>query len=99
VTVDGKLLDSGEIQFQPTGGIGPTGGGRIEKGRYEARLSPGAKTVRIRGYEQVGVGHYSNGGEYPIRRQFLPARYNDATTLEAMIGPDRSQVNFALESR
>ncbi len=52
VAYDDKPVAYGTISFEPADGEGPTSGGEITDGKYElkdrAKLTPGAKIVRIR---------------------------------------------------
>ena len=54
VSYDGRPVDNGWITFLPVDGKGPTCGGPITVGKYQADLlTPGKKTVQIIGVKAV----------------------------------------------
>jgi len=54
VTLNGLPLEDGDIRFVPKDGKGATAGAVIEKGKYEAKVTPGPKTVHINAFKVVG---------------------------------------------
>lgn len=54
VTAAGQPIDEGTIRFEPADGKGPSTGAAITAGNYSTRVTPGAKKVQIKGYQQVG---------------------------------------------
>lgn len=99
VTLDGKPIESGLITFLPVDGKGASGGAKIVNGQYETQLDPGEKTVSILA-ERVTETHQSKPGDpagtIEIKQQYLPAKYNTATTLKATITPGKATVDFKL---
>lgn len=49
VAVDGVPIERGVIQFDNDGGNGPSGGGKIDSGRFKARVVAGPSVVRVSG--------------------------------------------------
>jgi len=54
VTVNGEPIEEGMIQFVPVDGRTAEGGGRIQDGRFDAKVPPGEKIVRIQGTKVTG---------------------------------------------
>ena len=107
VTLDGQPLPDGEIVFRPAGGTkGPSVAGSIENGVYdipEARGPvAGSYTVSIEAERKTGkkikadmIGTATTD-QY---EQYLPAKYNDKTTLTADISDSRDDLDFELTSK
>lgn len=94
VTLDGNPVNNGSIIFEAAdGGPGAFSGGIIE-GAYELRSTPGSKKVRISAYRSSsGQSDHSAAFE-----NYVPARYNDKTSLVREVAPEKNQIDFALES-
>ncbi|MGC4006004.1 MAG: hypothetical protein QM811_23940 [Pirellulales bacterium] len=93
VSLDGKPVQQGNINFTPVAG-GPSAGGDIVEGRYalEGKRGPGLGKykVEITAYKKVpteNVDPATNRREDRLV-QIVPARYNTATTLERDITAD-----------
>ncbi len=103
VTLDGKPLESGIITFLPADGKGASGGAEIVAGRYETQLAPGEKKVSILAERVAGTQRRDpgdpNSETFEVKQQYLPARYNTATTLRATISASNPTVDFALTSK
>lgn len=54
VTVDGTPVETGSITFLAEDNAGPTGGGVINDGKFEASVAPGKKIVMIVGSKVIG---------------------------------------------
>lgn len=54
VTVDGEPVDKGSVRFKPADGVGPTDGGRIIDGKFEAEVTTGEKILIVDGSKVVG---------------------------------------------
>jgi hypothetical protein len=103
---DGKPIDQGMISFDPADGRGPNTGGEIREGHFdlanEARATPGKKIVRIRAFRSTGRKIESGPPAPPGTlvdeiQPFIPARYNESSTLSADILPGKvNEVNFDL---
>jgi hypothetical protein len=109
VTLDGKPLTTGVVQFQPLGGDaanpGPGSAGVLDaEGRFElqTQTSPRAEGAVI-GTHQVRI--YSRNAEGPPPStdtdtgsvELVPAKYNFRTTLTYPVPPEGTdQANFDL---
>lgn len=100
VTLDGKPIEAGSIEFVPVKGAGPTAGAVIADGRYTMLAATGKKRVRIVGYRKVGTHHAIAGDpNSPIvakNESILPAKFNARTQLTATIDGSTSDLNFEL---
>jgi hypothetical protein len=106
VTFDGKPVERGVISLDPADGKGSNTGGEIANGRFdlsrEAAAAPGKKIVRIRAFRSTGRKIESGPPAPPGTlvdeiEAFIPARYNDNSTLTAEIIPGKvNEVNFDL---
>src|SRR3954452_20293684 len=89
VTVDGKPVERGAIQFLPADGAGPTAGGVIENGRYHVLASPGTMKVVINATKVVGHRKlYDDLADSPVIdvvQEVLPAKYSDVRKSELTI--------------
>lgn len=97
VTLDGKSLDGGSINFRPVERTpGPTAGAEIKDGKFviprEGGLLPGKFRVEItasRPGKNVVLDEIF-GREVPAYEQYLPARYNTRSELHAEVGESKS---------
>lgn len=106
ITVDGRPLEKGYIQFTPLAGtLGPTAGAEIINGEFT--VSPqggpfaGKFQVQITAAGRTGrrVRHPLSGTMIDENAQILPARYNTKSQLQAEVtadGPNRFE--FAISS-
>jgi hypothetical protein len=105
VTLDGRPLERGYINFRPmTGAKGPTLGGAIEQGNYAIQ-----STVPLEGHFRVEItalGKTGNkfsdetGKEFDVEGQVLPERYNAKSTLQVEIQRGKCHVfPFLLQSK
>lgn len=102
VTVDGAPLEDGSISFTPLDGQGPTAGTTIRGGQYRIEMPPGKKRVTIEAYRDGAAKRtdsYPGMADRPAKVQFLPARYNSQSTLDADVTANAEPVNFDLESK
>lgn len=110
VTLDGKTLDDGNIQFTPDGSDGLAVGAMVSNGRYSLPnppgLAPGKYRVSILASESaaarpdmppdVGMAIAKAGGT----SKPIPARYNEHTTLRAEVTAGGSNAfDFALSGK
>ncbi|WP_147274374.1 hypothetical protein [Bremerella cremea] len=102
VSLDGTPVDSGQIYFRAEDGSN-TYATKIEKGAYEAKVTPGAKKIEIIGYRDIpGKFVEVNPGEKePAREMFIPRQFNSDSTLSLNIGEDQSKLeeNFELKTK
>jgi hypothetical protein len=86
VTCDGELIADGAISFHPLDkGVAPQGG-RIVAGRFQIRGRPGRQRVEIVASRPKPDAVEISPGMKPLE-QFVPARYNAASTLEIEVSP------------
>jgi len=104
---NGVPINTGQIVFFPIDDTkGPSTGGSITDGRYEvpARVGPnagGKYRVEITSYgEERSYNPNASGAgmSATVRRQLIPAAYNQQTKLRVEISsnPDENQHNFEL---
>lgn len=108
VTLDGKPVQQGYIQFMPNGGQGSPGGGKIQDGAYaisqQDGLLPGKYSVIITSFSEAepaaqGRNPDDEYEEAPVTqaRELIPEKYNIATTLVVEIkGSGKNEHDFAL---
>ncbi|MBA2113788.1 hypothetical protein [Bremerella alba] len=111
ITIDGKPLDSGTIQFFPHGDTkGPMAGGRIENGVYAITSqdgpSKGEHLIRIAGKRKSGRTIKVPPDEYAPEGSVVeemvdavPARYGEKSDLIRDIAAPSTEINFELESK
>jgi hypothetical protein len=90
-TFDGVAVERGEISFIPREGGSPDGG-VIEQGKFQFAAKPGEKRVEIRASRPVPTERQSNPEMGLMYEDYIPARYNTATTLTATVSPDGERV-------
>ncbi|WP_425619404.1 hypothetical protein NA78x_003144 [Anatilimnocola sp. NA78] len=107
VTFDGQPVDQGMIEFVPTDGTGPVAGGTIANGSYqlgpETRVAPGNMLVRIRAMRPTGKKIKAGppapeGTMIDDVQQYIPAKYNEQSTLTAQLAAGEVRQNFDLRS-
>jgi len=102
VTIDGQPVESGLITFNGVSGDQRGFAARIERGAYAAKTFAGPMRVSITAQREV-PGRFIQAApdqpEVPVREQYIPARYNESTELEADVprGGVRD-LNFDLQS-
>jgi hypothetical protein len=100
VTLDGKPLAEGTIQFFPTGATGQTAAAPIKDGVYEVEASPGEMKVTISANEVVGKQKMYDTPDSPVvdvTRQIIPSRYNWESELKVTLKEGTNEnVNFEL---
>jgi len=101
VTLDGKPVEDGTIDFSPLDGNGATAGGKILQGHYKVPIYAGEKRVIIHGYKHVGSKPISGPGTpmMPIREPIVPKEYNEETKLTASVDSSHLTHNFELSSK
>lgn len=98
VAFDGKPVPTGAISFHPLEAGPAPQGAQIVDGRFRIRTLPGRYRVEIvAGRPQAGGAELTPG--MPRLEQFIPDRYNAASTLEADVTPrGRNAFTFDLSS-
>lgn len=103
VTLDGKSLEKGLVEFLPADGKTPTAkGGVIVDGEYTADVVPGDVLVKIHSSKVVGKKKRYDTPDSPIdevTEEAIPKKYNEETTLKEKITADRKEINFDLKSQ
>jgi hypothetical protein len=107
VSMDGNPLEKGHISFRPQQGTAsPSAGGDIAGGKFsiapERGLMPGKFRVEITASRPTGEKAVApiTGKMVAIEEQYLPAKYNEQSLLEASVessGPNRFE--FAITSK
>ncbi len=104
VTLNGKPLEEGTIDFQDPHGNAPNAQALIRQGAYNCQVLPGRKKVVIQGFKVVGKERASRADpDSPLvdrKEQFLPPKYSSPTSTEltADIGPSGNRsLNFELK--
>ncbi len=95
VTWNGQPLPQGSILFQPEDGKGVPDPGDIKDGRYQLQAKAGKKKVEIRATRESGKVDPAMGAA--PREQYIPAEYNEKTTLRAEVkSGEKNEFNFPL---
>ena len=100
VTFDGAPVPEGEIIFRAADG-GRSDAGQIKAGQYAFEATEGKKKVSITASREVpGEFDEQNPGEkVPMIAQYIPAQYNEETTLEAEVaGSGGNSFDFDLKT-
>lgn len=101
VTIDGQPIEEGLITFNGVSGDARGFAGRIERGSYRVETFAGPMKVSITAQREI-PGKFIQAApdqpNEPVREQYIPARYNEATELQADVprGGIR-ELNFDLE--
>lgn len=100
VTWDGVPLPTGEISLVPEEpGLAPDGA-TIVDGEFSLKAKPGKKKVVIRASRPMTNPPHGADLTNPPREDYIPARYNDRSTLSAKVGPDgTNDLKFELLSK
>ncbi len=102
ISLDGTPIDNGQIYFRAEDGSN-TYAAKIDKGVYEAKVTPGAKKIEIIGYRDIpGKFVEVNPGEKePAREMFIPRQFNSDSTLSVTVAEDKDKMeeNFELKSK
>ena len=103
VTVDGKLVESGDISFFPADGNGPTAGDKIVNGKYLAKkVAVGQTKVQIRVPKVVGQKKLYDTPDSPVRDlldESLPKKFNVETELRFDVQPGKNEKNWNLSTK
>ncbi len=105
VTFDNQPVEQGSIIFEPADGVGPSAGGDIVNGGYrlagEQGVAPGQKIVRIIGMRKTGEQVETDPGGPLVDdvEMFIPAEYNQSSTLRVEVPPGQVTHDFELTAR
>jgi len=89
VLIDGLPLSDGEIIFEAIDNSTTPAGGPISEGKYNVRIQPGPKKVKIQGSRPVSKPDPMMGAGAKEKR--LGAEYNEKSTLTADIKPGKNE--------
>lgn len=102
VTLDGKPVTEGNIQFTAVDGYGRSAAAQIIDGRYSIDAPPGKKRVEIFAMRTI-EGKFdttSNPGEKtPLREPYIPAKYNTKSELTFEVTDGSAEKDFQLTSK
>ena len=103
VTLDGKPLKYGTINFRPDGHAASGSGGIVLEGNFEIPgdkgLPPGNYKVNVQAFKETGrmIREFPGDPERPERR---PVRVNEAGSLEVTVGGGaKNQFEFQLTTK
>ena len=97
VTFDGNPMPDGYVIFTPEGGGTPVAS-PIRDGKFEFSATPGNHRVEIEASRFVGPKNPIMGLQ--AREQYVPARYNSASTLRQEVKPQGTNAFvFSLSSK
>jgi hypothetical protein len=97
VTFDGNPMSDGYVIFTPEGG-GPPAAGPILNGEFALSAIPGNHRVEIEASRFVGPKNPVMGLQ--PREQYVPSRYNSASTLRQEVKlQDNNVFDFSLSSK
>jgi hypothetical protein len=105
VRVDGEPLDVGAISFIPANDKQRVSGGPISNGAYSVDEATGANAgtyrVEVRWYKKTGrqLKDADTGEFYDERKEGLPKRYHQDSTLTADVGSGQTTFDFDLKSQ
>lgn len=107
ITFNGEPVEQGSVTFEPSSGTGPSAGGTIQNGRYKIDaegVTPGEMIVRINAMRSTGKKIEAGPPEPPGTmvdevKPFIPAVYNEQSTLKAEVKAGQMTQDFALESQ
>ena len=98
VTFDGEPVKEGDILFIPDDAALAPEGGKIADGTFQMVSKPGTCQVKITALDINEDTEWISGS--PIASNFIPAWYNDETTLSVEVEPNsRNDFQFQLTSQ
>ncbi|MGL4551282.1 MAG: hypothetical protein ACRC33_08840 [Gemmataceae bacterium] len=102
VTVGGKPLADGTVQFVPVDGSTATAGGKVKDGGYSVKVPVGTMKVSFSAPKVVGQKKVYNTPDspvMPVTAEGLPARFNEKTELTLTVKSGSNQKDWALEEK
>lgn len=104
VTLDGEPLAEGNIIFRDAADKAASAAGKIENGEFSFEAVAGKKVVVITATREIPgktvVGGAPGEPSVPAIEQYLPATYNEKTTLEADVSASgANEFSFELKSK
>ncbi|HLJ97204.1 MAG TPA: hypothetical protein VKU02_28855 [Gemmataceae bacterium] len=101
VKVDGQPIEEGTIRFAPVDGKTQTAGGFIKSGHYSVKVPVGVMKVAVSKEKTVGYKALYNtpdSPKMPVKKEALPARYNEQTELQLDVKPGTNAKDWELKS-
>jgi hypothetical protein len=102
VTLDGKPVPKGHLQFTPVDGQGQTGGALIADGKFTAQIPVAKMKVEIHAPKVVGKRKAYDTPESPWEDEVaesLPAKYNVTSDITLDVKPGSQDVKYDLKSK
>ncbi len=109
VYVDGKPLQTGSIQFIPTGDTkGPAAAAIIQNGDYELASENGPVVGRVRieireaidpGFDWDDPEAFMKRGTKPLPRSQIPPEYNERSELTRTVQSESNRFDFKITTR
>ena len=97
VSFSGMPVAEGEIVFEDATGL-PPDAGKIANGEFSLRAKAGRKVVRIRASREVPGEQNAGIPGTPVRRDYIPAKYNTKSTLVEEVKADApNEFSFELK--
>ena len=98
VSLDGKPLEGATVHFQPKSGR-PSYGRTDETGRYAMGYSLERSGVTLGEHVVIIRTVLEDEHGQVVRKEFLPKKYHDATTLSAVVEDKTNVIDFDLQSK
>ena len=102
VTLDGRPLSKGHLEFTPIDGQGQTGGALIADGKFSAKIPVAKMKVQIHATKVVGKRKAYDTPESPWEEEVaeaLPAKYNAKSELTLDVRRGVQDVKYELKSK
>ena len=101
VTLDGKPLEKGHLEFTPLDGQGQTGGMQITGGKFSGPIPVAKMRVKIHA-PKVIKGAYQAYAGAPLEDdvvEALPARYHEKSDITLDVKRGKQEVKYELQSK
>jgi hypothetical protein len=101
VTLDGKPLEKGHLEFTPVDGQGQTGGIQIAGGKFSGPIPIAKMRVKIHA-PRVVKGTYQAYPGAPLEDdvvEALPARYHEKSDITLDVKRGKQEVKYDLQSK
>lgn len=95
VSFEGQPISSGYISFVPQDSKGRTASTNIENGQFSTEARAGDYKVQIQASQEYGPVIPSMGER--ARKQYIPRKYNQDTTLSATVQAEDNVFDYELE--
>ena len=103
VTLDGQPIPEANILFKDPNGENKSYFASVKEGSFSTKIEAGKRIAIISANRQSKdkmVDNAEGTGKEPAMEQYLPAKYNEKSTLEIEVKPDsENQFPFDLKSK